>query len=104
MNCKSDQMAWIVVPRSMRGSGLEQLDGHMVRTVALLPGYGEPIWAVTPRQTVIFKLPSIDRSGRHINPGDKLTADGIPDAYLRPFDPRGAPEALTTDRELEQPA
>jgi hypothetical protein len=104
MNCKSDQMAWIVVPREYQGTGVEVLDRRVVKTVVLVPGLGEPIWAVTPQQTVVLRIDGTDMRHRPVRRGETLTAEGIPDAWLRPFDPSSAPETMTTGREEEQPA
>lgn len=102
MNCNPDQLAWINVPAWYNGSGIDQMQGHVVKTVRLLPVGGEPTWVVNPPQSIRFRMAGTDRFGKQTKPGDVLLADGIPDAWLRPFDPRSAPTADTAERELEQ--
>jgi hypothetical protein len=104
MNCKPDQMAWIVVPREYRGTGVDKLDRSIVKTLVLLPGLREPVWAVTPQQTVLLAIDGLDCRNRPVRRGETLAAEGIPDAWLRPFDPRSAPESLPALRDLEQTA
>lgn len=104
MNCKSQQLAWIKVPASYNNSGLQVLTNRVVRTQVLLPGFSEPIWDVDPPQTVTFTVNAVDECGQNIKAGDCLEAAGIPDAWLRPFDPDSAPEDVTQTDELEQPA
>jgi hypothetical protein len=101
MNCKRNQLAWIVVPPEQARGGIEQLNRRVVRTVELLPGFREPVWAVTPRQVVTITQDCRDPNGQVLHEGDTAVADGIPDAYLRPFDPNSAPEADQLVRELE---
>lgn len=91
MNCKPDQLAWIVVPRAYLGTGLEQIDGHVVKTVRMLNSLSVPVWVVTPTQTVTFRRFSIDDKGNTLLPGETGRAEGIPDSWLRPFDPEAAP-------------
>jgi len=100
MNCKPHQLAWIVVPRHHHGSGIEQIDGHVVKTLLLLQGHSQPVWAVTPAQVVTFCRREVDDRGRALHPGETCTADGIPDAWLRPFDPRSAPQPSIEHLEL----
>jgi hypothetical protein len=100
MNCKPGQLAWIVVPKEQNLRGIEQLNGRVVRTVALLPCVGEPVWEVTPRQSVKMTQDSLDARGQVLRAGDTLVADGIPDSYLRPFDPNSEPEQISEQREL----
>lgn len=102
MNCKPGQMAWIVVPREYHGTGMEALDGHMVKTLTLLPGYSVPVWDVTPPQRVVCKVHGRDYRGQRLAPGELLQAHGVPDAFLRPFDPRSAPPLAELQRELEK--
>jgi hypothetical protein len=92
MNCKPDQMAWIVVPPNQNLYGIEQLNGRIVRTVRLVDGYGLPAWEVTPKQWVTITKHSRDPSGQVLNPGDRAFCDAIPDHYLRPFDPKSEAE------------
>lgn len=91
MNCKPRQLAWIVVPPQHHGSGMEQIDGHVVQTLRLLQGHSQPVWEVTPTQVVTFRRRETDDRGQVLRPGETCTADGIPDAWLRPFDPLSAP-------------
>lgn len=104
MNCKPGQMAWIVVPKAQNLRGIEQLNGRVVRTVTLLPGFREPVWAVTPAQAVTITQPCVDPNGAVLHAGDTAVADGIPDSYLRPFDPNSEPKGELKARELEQTA
>jgi hypothetical protein len=101
MNCKKDQIAWIVVPRHYYGSGLEQLNNHVVKTLELIPGFPEPTWRVTPRQVVTFTAHTVDHSGKRIAAGETMWTDQIPDSFLRPFDPKSQPEPDVVTRELE---
>ena len=101
MNCKKDQMAWIKVPRQFQGSGLEQLNGHVVKTVAVAPGHSVPTWEVTPPQRVHFKTHCVDASGRLIKAGEVAETALIPDSFLRPFDPNSEPSDELESRELE---
>lgn len=103
MNCKPEQMAWISVPAKFTGTGMEQIHGHIVRTVRLQPNMCEVCWVVTPPQRVVITRYALDAEGRRLAPGEKLEADGIPDAWLRPFDPQSEPQpdAVTVCRELE---
>lgn len=100
MNCKRDQLAWIVVPKGQNLRGIEQLNGRVVRTVTLLSGFPEPVWAVTPPQAVTITQDCKDPHGQVLHPGDTAVADGIPDSYLRPFDPNSEPEQTNGQREL----
>lgn len=93
MNCKQGQLAWIVVPKGQAQRGIEQLNRRVVRTVELLPGFGVPVWEVTPKQVVTITQDCVDPNGQVLRAGDTAVADGIPDAYLRPFDPNSEPEA-----------
>jgi hypothetical protein len=104
MNCKPDQLAWIVVPRGYRGTGLEQLNNQVVKTLTLEPGYPEPIWNITPSVTVTFTAPAIDWSGRQIRPGETRSTSMLPDAFLRPFDPNSTPLNEPVSREVEHAA
>ena len=99
MNCKPDQMAWIVVPTNQNMRGIEQLNGRIVRTVRLLPDLPSATWEVTPTQRVTITRRSVDPRGVVLEAGDTCICDGIPDHYLRPFDPDSEPEAIV--RELE---
>ncbi|MCA0213108.1 MAG: hypothetical protein LCH79_08030 [Proteobacteria bacterium] len=99
MNCKPDQMAWIVVPKDQCRRGVEQLNGRIVRTIRLLPGAPVATWEVTPEQQVHFTARGVDPFGRVLEPGDIGVCEGIPDHYLRPFDPDSEPEPVV--RELE---
>lgn len=101
MNCKPHQLAWIRVPAFYNGTGIDALHNHVVQTKDLLPGYSEPTWVVSPPQSVVFSIKAIDGHGRPVHKGDRAVADGIPDAWLQPFDPKAAPEDETTVRELE---
>ncbi len=104
MNCKRDQLAWVVVPRQYRGTGLEQLNNHVVKTIQLAPGFPEPTWQVTPRQTVKFARDAVDQEGRLIRPGEERWTDTLPDSFLRPFDPDSTPKDELESRELENAA
>jgi hypothetical protein len=104
MNCKPNQLAWVKVPRQFHGSGLEQLNNHVVKTVCLVPGYPEPTWQISPPQTVKFTSFSIDHSGRRILPGEVMWTDTLPDSMLRPFDPDSEPLNEPASRELEHTA
>lgn len=101
MNCKPGQLAWIVVPRQQAQRGVEQLNRRVVRTVELLPGFGVPVWEVTPRQVVTITQDCVDPKGQVLRAGDTAVADGIPDAYLRPFDPSSELEGAPRVRALE---
>jgi len=101
MNCKPSQMAWIVVPAGYAGTGIEKVNGNIVRTVALLPDYTDPTWSVTPEPLVTIRVNAIDFKGYKLKAGEFLRAHAIPDAWLRPFDPASEPGAETTERELE---
>lgn len=101
MNCKPDQTAWIAVPVDLAGTGIEQIHGHIVRTIALAPAYTEPSWQVTPRPKVTLRVNGVDSLGRRRRAGEHLQAKVIPDAWLRPFDPLSAPSTETSARELE---
>ncbi|MBX3588820.1 MAG: hypothetical protein KF796_19485 [Ramlibacter sp.] len=92
-------MAWIVVPKHQNLRGIEQLNGRIVRTIRLLPGMAMPTWEVTPGQRVQITQRSRDPHGVLLQPGDWAICDGIPDHYLRPFDPKSEPEVIV--RELE---
>lgn len=91
MNCKQDQLAWINVPAWYNGSGIDEMQGHVVKAVRLLPFGGEATWVVSPAQSIRFRMAGTDRFGKRTVPGDVLLADGIPDAWLRPFDPKAEP-------------
>lgn len=104
MNCKPDQMAWITVPKHFAGSGLEQLNGHVVKTLRLDPTDAVPTWFVTPAQIVRFQTRVVDSIGRVIDAGDIGETDRIPDSFLRPFDPNSEPRNEPASRELEQTA
>ena len=104
MNCKPQQLAFIRVPASYNHTGLQVWHNRVVRTQLLLPGHNEPIWAVEPKQRVSLAIAGVDAQGRTVLPGELMEADGIPDAWLRPFDPDSAPEDITQDEALEQPA
>lgn len=101
MNCQPQQLAWINVPAWYAGSGIEALQGHVVKTDRLLPYSGEPTWTVSPPQSIRFRMAGTDRFGKRTLPGDVLVADGIPDAWLRPFDPKAAPVDEAAPAELE---
>jgi hypothetical protein len=104
MNCKPDQLAWIVVPREYYGTGMEQLNNRVVRTVRLLSGYPGPTWEVTPHQYVTFSRPVTDHNGSNIEVGERRWSDGLPDRFLRPFDPNSEPLNEPASRELERTA
>jgi hypothetical protein len=104
MNCKPDQLAWIKVPKQFNSRGLEQLNGRIVRTVRLLAGQREPIWMVTPDQVITITAFCTDTNGTVFQPGERSTAEGIPDAFLRPFDPNSEPLNNPAARELERTA
>lgn len=99
MNCKPNQMAWIIVPKEQNMRGIEQLNGRVVRTIRLLPGMPYATWEVTPTQRITISQGFVDPHGVVLAPGDTGVCDGIPDHYLRPFDPDSEPEAAV--RELE---
>jgi hypothetical protein len=100
MNCKPNQLAWIVVPKEQAQRGIEQLNRRVVRTIALQPGFREPVWEVMPRMAVTITQDCVDPNGEVLRAGDTAVADGIPDAYLRPFDPNSEPEQAPEQREL----
>lgn len=104
MKCKPNQLAFIKVPAYYSRFGLQCLNNHVVKTVRLLGGYSEPMWEVTPTQTVVFTGRACDRFGQKLDPGDKAKAAGIPDSWLQPFDPDSEPEAQETDLSLGVPA
>ena len=104
MNCKPKQLAWISVPRAYVGSGLEQLNNHVVKTIELTCHLPEPTWRVTPRQVVTFATPSVDRTGQRIAAGETMWTEEIPDSFLRPFDPKSEPAPDVAMRELEHTA
>jgi hypothetical protein len=104
MNCKPDQMAWIKVPPHQNLRGIEQLNGRIVRTVRLLECAAFPTWVVSPEQSVTITTPCRDPHGEVLLPGDRCVADGIPDHYLRPFDPDSEPLNEPASRELEHTA
>jgi hypothetical protein len=91
MNCKRDQLAWIVVPRQYDGTGMEQLNNRVVKTIELVAGFPEPTWRITPKQTVKFTRHTVDHSGASIQPGEMRWTDALPDSFLRPFDPNSSP-------------
>lgn len=103
MNCKPSQVALIVVPKRLRRNGLEQLEGRVVSTVRLLTGQTEPVWVVTPEQWVTITQPCHDAHGVKYAPGERVVAEGIPDAMLRPFDPESAPTEEVIDESLMIP-
>ncbi len=104
MNCKPQQLAWISVLRCYYGSGLEQLNGQVVKTVSLARLLPEPTWLVTPRQSVTFTMHTVDRSGQRIAPGSTMWTDEIPDSFLRPFDPKSELKGELELRELAHTA
>lgn len=101
MNCKPNQLAWIKVPREYHGSGLEQLNNHVVQALHLEPGYPEPTWRITPVQEVKFASFSVDHSGSAIMPGEVRWTNTLPDSFLRPFDPDSTPLNEPAVRALE---
>jgi hypothetical protein len=92
MNCKPNQLAWIVVPPHQARNGLEVLNRQVVCTKRLLPINDMPVWEVEPHLTVTWTRPGRDLTGRLVEPGDVLHVDGVPDYWLRPFDPDSAPK------------
>lgn len=103
MNCRPDQLAWIVVPREFQGSGVESLDGHVVRTLHLVAACEPPTWHVSPTLPVTIKNPSRAPSGELFMPGDRCICDALPDAWLRPFNPQSAPCLLPARAMLKLP-
>ena len=101
MNCKPNQLAFVRVPAHYIGSGIEVLNNRVVRTVAMHSGSPADVWQVTPPQSVVIKIPAVDGKGMRLSPGEKLVVDGIPDAWLRPFDPASEPEADIHASEIE---
>lgn len=104
MNCKPGQLAWIKVPPHFCRHGIEKLNNRVVKTEQLLPQYAEPMWRVTPPLIVEITGKCWDSKGNPMQPGDVGSPDGILDAWLRPFDPKSAPETETTEHELGVPA
>ncbi len=104
MKCKPNQMAWISVPTQFHGTGMEQIHGHVVRTVRLQSNMVELCWVVTPPQRVVITRYAFDAKGCRLEPGERLEADGIPDAWLRPFDPDSLPADEPVTQELGVPA
>ena len=103
LNCKPGQRAWICVPNTeqARKVGLDQVHGHVVQTVKLHPGApaSESTWIVDPPQSC--KVPGFIRSQIGVVvPGTVLRFEGVPDAYLRPFDDFPPEELEQLQREL----
>lgn len=100
MNCKPDQLAWIVVPKRLAHHGVEQLNGRVVRTVRLLSRQHRPVWEVDPQQYVTITRPGVNERGEFYSPGERVEAEGIPDELLRPFDPTSANSWHKVDEEI----
>lgn len=103
MNCKPNQLAWIKVPANMNGSGMEALHNHVVRTVTLV-AMRPALWQVDPPQLMQLRAVGIDITGRVYRSGQRLIVEGIPDAWLQPFDPESDPSHEAHHDELEVPA
>jgi hypothetical protein len=91
MNCKENQLAWIVVPPIYHGTGVEEISGHVVKTVQLVSGHPEAMWRIDPPQWVTFRQPVRDFTARTIDAGDRRWSDILPDSWLRPFDAGSMP-------------
>jgi hypothetical protein len=87
LNCKPEQPAWICVPRTPQTEalGMVQLHGHVVVTKGLDPRVNPAAWVVEPQQSHRVVGPIPPRLVGRVKEGDKLIADCIPDAWLRPF-------------------
>lgn len=92
MNCKPNQLAWIVVPRDQRPLGFDQIDGHVVTTEQLLSGFVEPTWRISPHQVITVRVYGRSTTGEVFCPGQSAVTAAIPDSWLRPFDPLAAPQ------------
>lgn len=92
MNCRPNQLAWIVVPRGFcGGSGIEAINGQVVRTLAVVPGYEPLSWWIAPAPSFTL-MARMTWLSKLLNPGDQFTCVTLPDAWLRPFDPRSTPQ------------
>ncbi|MGE4241748.1 hypothetical protein [Ramlibacter sp.] len=104
LNCRPQQLAWVAVPRTPHNLrwGLDQIDGHVVRTVRLV-GPDDPVngpcWDVTPSQCVTLVRRVVSPLGE-VTATDVYECVGIPDAWLRPFDETPAAEAAPRAEEL----
>lgn len=105
LNCKRDQLAWIVIPRTPANLalGLDQLQGNVVKTVCLHPDVpaNRAVWIVNPPQSVRIQRAATFMNGC-LRAGEVMNCTGIPDEYLRPFD--DIPPEDLQDLELEREA
>jgi hypothetical protein len=89
MNCRSEQLAWIDVPRTRQNValGVDQIHGHVVCTKAIHPRSPteDPQWIVEPPQRCVVPR-AVHGRNMSIEAGTVMNFQGIPDSYLRPFE------------------